>query len=192
MIGNHAAGKAFLRFSFVLASGELRGELNNILQQIRFVVRLHALHDHGGAFQSQTRIHRGLRQRLKVVLTGFAFNAVVLHEDEVPDLHRGIAGAVDQVDAILCGVVGIVAEIVMNLAARPARSGLAHLPEIILAAKAQNSFARRADFSQSFSASSSGPTSSSPPKTVNQRRLESIFSSFTRKSQANLIASSLK
>ena len=39
----------------------------------------------------------------------------------------------------------MLAKIVMNLTARPAGSGLAHLPEIIFAAKAQDSLARRAD-----------------------------------------------
>src|SRR5205085_12294275 len=66
-----------------------------------------------------------------------------LHEDEVPKFGNDIARTVDVVGTV-CLVRRIVAHVIMNLAAWPARAGLAHLPEIVFTAKAQNSLFRRA------------------------------------------------
>src|ERR1043166_1321732 len=76
-------------------------------------------------------------------VSAFDFAPLELHEHQIPKLSDDVGRAVHVCGAVL-GVVGIVAHVVMNLAAWAARAGLAHLPEIIFAAKAQNSLFRRA------------------------------------------------
>ena len=75
-----------------------------------------------------------------------SLGAVVLHKDEIPDLHRRVALAVDPFRMILFRIVRLVAHVIMDLRARPARAGIAHLPKIILAAKAQDPFGFCTDF----------------------------------------------
>src|SRR5205807_1222872 len=72
------------------------------------------------------------------------FAAIELHEDEIPNLCDGVARTVD-VSGGVFSIARITAHVVMNLAARPARAGLAHLPEIVFAPEAQNPIARRSD-----------------------------------------------
>ena len=66
--------------------------------------------------------------------------ALVLHEDEVPELHVPVL-----VDgrAALDAVVG--AAVVVQLAARPARAGDAHRPEVVVHALAHDALERQAD-----------------------------------------------
>ena len=115
-----------------------------VLQQIRFVVRLDALQHDANRSSPMPVSTEGAGSGVKLILARLHFAAIELHEDEVPHLGDDVARAVDVRGAVL-RVARIGAHVVMNLAARPARTGLAHLPEIILAAKAQNSFSRRAD-----------------------------------------------
>src|SRR5689334_23216779 len=77
-------------------------------------------------------------------MTRLNLAAIELHEDQVPDLHDRIAWSI-HVRGGVFRVVGTRAHVVMNFAAWTTRTRLAHLPEIILLAKAQNAFARRAD-----------------------------------------------
>ena len=109
-------------------------------------------HD-GEAFESCARVNGGLGQRLKAIGRKFsglrvavAFaDAVELHEDEVPNLHCRVAGAVDELGTILLRVFGVVAHGVMNFAARAAGACVAHLPEVVLAPETQDALFRRAD-----------------------------------------------
>ena len=57
--------------------------------------------------------------------------AVELHEDQVPDLDEAAAGIVGKLLVLAARLGGLRTQIVVNLRARPARSGLAHLPEIV-------------------------------------------------------------
>src|SRR5205814_1226684 len=72
------------------------------------------------------------------------FAAIELHENQIPKLSDRVARTVDIGGAVL-RVARVVAHVVVNLAARSARTGVGHLPEIIFAPETQNSFARRAD-----------------------------------------------
>ncbi len=56
-------------------------------KEIDVVVVRDALHDRGHALEARTRIHRRLRQRRELAVG----RAVVLHEDQVPDLDPAIA-----------------------------------------------------------------------------------------------------
>ena len=84
-------------------------------------------------------------QRVEFVLIVADLRAVELHEDEVPDLHGGVAGAVDQFGAIEFRVFGVRSLIVMDLRTGSAGADLAHLPEVVFAAKTQNAMRGRAD-----------------------------------------------
>ena len=104
------------------------------LEQIRFVVVADALQHRGDSFQAHARVNRRLGQGLQPAL-GIP---VELHEDQVPDLHEAVA---IRVGAARRAAWRLLAIVVKNLAARPARAGLAHGPEIVgLPATAETAF----------------------------------------------------
>src|SRR6266705_3568473 len=70
-------------------------------------------------------------------------SAFELHEDKIPELCNCVSRPVN-VRGTVFHVPRIVTHVVMNFTARAARSGISHLPEIIFAAKAQDSFSRSA------------------------------------------------
>ena len=72
------------------------------------------MQDNGGALQSQSRIHRRLGQRLEFVFTRLNLDAVVLHEDQIPDLHRRVARAIDQIGAIEVRIFRMLAEVIVD------------------------------------------------------------------------------
>ena len=67
---------------------------------------------------------------------------VVLHEHQVPELHEPVAVRVVQRAAV--GAERRAA-VDVDLAARPARTGVAHLPEVVLVAEALDALHRHAD-----------------------------------------------
>ena len=123
----------------ILDAGLARRRLDQILEQVDFVVGVHALQHRGDALQSHAGVHRGLRQgvqRARVV-------AVVLHEHQVPDFDVAVAVRLGRAGRA-AGDAGTV--IVENLAARAAGAGVAHLPEIVRAAAGLVADARDAVF----------------------------------------------
>src|SRR4051794_10311690 len=83
-----------------------------------------ALQHGGDALEAGAGIDRGLRQRVAHA----AFELLVLHEHEIPDLDEAIA--------ILLGgarrtTPDLVAVVVKDFRTRAARPGIAHLPEIV-------------------------------------------------------------
>ena len=108
---------------------QLRCALDQRRKQIRLVIRNHALQYRRHALQTHPGINRRLWQRRQ--LAGRI--AIKLHEDQIPDLH--IAPAIAAELAIRMPLIRRDrAHVVMNFAARPARAGIAHLPEIIFQA----------------------------------------------------------
>ena len=102
-----------------------RGRFDQMTEEIDLVVRMHALHDGREALEPHARIDRGFRQRFELAVRV----ALELHEDEVPDFYEPIAvfvGASGRAAGDLAAVV------VENLAARAARTGVAHGPEVVL------------------------------------------------------------
>ena len=67
---------------------------------------------------------------------------VVLHEDQVPELHEPLAGGVGQ-RAAVGAVLGAAVDV--QLRARAARAGVAHLPEVVGVAEALDALQGHAD-----------------------------------------------
>lgn len=117
----------------VAHTGQLGGLVDDDLQGVGLVHVLYALEDHGETLEAETGVdvlRREVTEDLEVLLAG-ALAALVLHEDQVPDLH--IALVVDG-RAALFAELG--AAVVVDLGARSAGSGDAHRPVVVLLAQA--------------------------------------------------------
>ena len=101
-----------------------RCRLDQILEEIDLIVRVLALQHRGDALEPHAGIDRRPRQRLHVAL----LVAVVLHEDEIPDLDVAIAVGIRRSRRSACDARTVVVE---DLAARTARAGVGHLPEVV-------------------------------------------------------------
>jgi hypothetical protein len=108
------------------AAGHLGSGGEQALEQVDSVVVVHALHDGGDALEAHARVHAGGRQRVHRALAV----AVVLHEHEVPDLDEAVAVLIGRTWRAAGDIRAVIKE---DLAARPARSGIAHLPEVVAA-----------------------------------------------------------
>ena len=87
------------------------------------------MHDGGEAFEARAGVDRRLRQRIELA----ARVAIELHEDQIPDFD--VAAAVAGESAIGVALIGgSRTHVVMDFAARAARAGVAHGPEIFLQA----------------------------------------------------------
>ncbi len=126
------------RFAGVGDIGELGGALDQRHEEVRLEVGDLALEHSGHALETHARVDGGLGQRCELVAGGLGGGidfgrAVELHEDKVPDFDvSGIVVAEGLVDSRVFG--GFHAHVVKNLGARTARSGLAHLPEVVFQA----------------------------------------------------------
>ncbi len=97
---------------------------DEVAEQIDFVIRMHALHDGGDALEPHSRVDRGLRKRRQHALS----RTIELHEHEIPDLDPAVSvrtGATRR----SAGDTGAV--VIEDLAAGAARTGFAHLPEVV-------------------------------------------------------------
>src|SRR5580692_11796963 len=117
-------------------AGETRCGADQIAKQIDVIVGLDALHDRRDALETGTGIHRGLGQRRQGAIGG----AIVLHENQVPDLDKAIPLLIGGPRRPTRHLGTVIEE---DLATRTARSGVAHGPEIRLRAHAL--YARRID-----------------------------------------------
>ncbi len=136
MIGDHPI-RGEIRIPFGVAVA--RDPLNHFHQgqhQIGAVVRVHTLHNAHNALKAHARIHVHGRQRLQ----RRGVNAVVLNKHQIPDFQ--VAGAVAVHAAHMPGhtlfVAGVRPQIHVDFAARSARPGVSHFPEVILAAVIQH------------------------------------------------------
>ena len=121
MVGDHPQGVVFK----VPHPEDVGRGLDQRLEQVNFVVAVHALHHRGDALQPHAGIYRGAGQRVQ-----FAGGvAVELHEHQVPDLDVAI-----QVVAFTAGgAAGHVRTVVVEqLGTGAAGAGIAHLPEVVL------------------------------------------------------------
>ena len=130
----------------ILAVCFARRRLDQILEQVDLVVRMHALQHRGDALEPHAGVDRGLGQRMQLAV----IVAVELHEHQVPDLDVAIAIGFRRAGRAARDVRTVIVE---DLGARPARPGLAHLPEIValvfgaarLVADARDALARHPD-----------------------------------------------
>src|SRR5580658_6128739 len=97
---------------------------------------MHSLHHRRDALESHAGVDRGLGERGELAVGA----AVVLHENQVPDLDVAVAFLIRRAWRSAGDVGSVVVE---DLAARAARTGVTHGPEIRALAKARE--APRAD-----------------------------------------------
>ena len=117
----------------VLAVGlarQLLGGGDDVAEQVHVVVREDPLQHRGSALEPHAGVHVFGRQIVEQAVGV----PVVLDEDEVPELD--VAGAVGVDGAHMARLAGVVAglgtPVHVDLAARTAGAGVAHLPEVVL------------------------------------------------------------
>ena len=135
MIGDHPQRDVGVRVAAVLAAGLRRDSTQHRAEQVRVVVGPDSLKHRRHPLQARAGVDRRVRQgRAPAVLV-----AVELHEDQVPDL-KVAARIVPFLPAHLGQVRRGVDE---DLAARTAGPGVAHGPEVVLLAAAQDPLRRQ-------------------------------------------------
>ena len=142
MIRHHAQR----RFCGGRTTQDVGCRLQQVLEQVDFIVAVNTLQNRSNPLQPHASVHRGFGQVQHLAVGG----AVVLHEDHVPDLDVAVAvffraarGATRHIRAV----------VVENLGARATGPGITHLPEVIgcvagafVVANAHNPFRRYTDF----------------------------------------------
>jgi hypothetical protein len=132
VLGQHAYGEAVaivVVARAVRATGERAGLVDQRHQQIGLPDALDTLEEAEDPLEAGARVDVLLRQRRTTAVGPL----VVLHEDQVPELHEPPALGVGE-RATFGAVLRPAVEV--QLAARPARPGLPHLPEVVLVAQA--------------------------------------------------------
>ena len=133
MVGDYPVARTAL--VLVLSAHKLFDRPDDRHKKLRIVVAELALFYGDDTLEAHPGIYRRLRQRSKVPL----FVAFVLHEYEVPYLQKAVALSAQ----IVFGTVEVLLSLVVEyLAAGSAGAGIAHLPEVVLVAHAQNAVAR--------------------------------------------------
>ena len=130
VVGDHPQGGVVLGVAPVGFAGEGRRAGENRLEEIGVVVRVDAGDHRRHPFQPGAGVDRRFRQRRQHAARG----ALVLHEDEVPDLE--IAPAVGTLVPTHLRQIGPAIDV--DLAARTAGTGLPHCPEVVLLAAAHD------------------------------------------------------
>ena len=110
--------------AFRLHARGVFGRRDQGAEEIGLIVRLHALHDGGHAFQA----HAGVDLRLGQRALGPVLEPLELHEDEVPELQEPVAVLIGTAR----GPAGQLRALVdKDLGARTAGTGVAHRPEVV-------------------------------------------------------------
>ena len=118
-------------------AGALRDRVEERREEVGVVVRELALDDGRHALEA----HAGVDARRGQGIERPRRVAVVLHEDEVPDLEPAVALALDAEAGLAGGLLGagdVVALEVVDLGAGAARAGVAHRPEVVLHAELED------------------------------------------------------
>ena len=119
----------------ISGTGKLLGYVNNWAQQVRFIDIVYVLQNAGHALDAQAGIDvlfGQLADDLKVALAN-ALAALILHEDQIPDLHVTVViGNRAAVLAVLRTAV------IINLGARATGPRDTHGPVVVLHAEALN------------------------------------------------------
>src|SRR5664280_1411902 len=106
-------------------TGNRLGGLDHRKEQIRGEDRIDSLQDQKDPLESGAGIDAGTGQGLD----GARVPAVVLHEDEIPDLHEPPTAAVSRAARLAIRR----AHVEVDLGTRPTRTGVTHLPEVVVA-----------------------------------------------------------
>ena len=137
VVGDHPERRRELGGRVVRTLRQLRDGLDQGQEEVGLVVRAGALKDRRETLEAGAGVDRGPRQGVH----GAGRVAVELHEDEVPDLDDVVALAVDQLAPPRRQRVGTAVEV--DLGAGAAGAGLAHRPEVVPVAEAQDAVGRR-------------------------------------------------
>lgn len=142
VVGDHAERDVGAVVGAVADAGQLGGPVHDDAQGVGLVHVLYVLQDHGEAFQAQTRVDVLRRQVAedREVLLAVTGAALVLHEDQVPDLHVPLV-----VDGRAALDAELGAAVVVDLGAGAAGSGDAHGPEVVLLAQPLDALGRHPD-----------------------------------------------
>ena len=122
----------------VAVPGDVADDLHDGGERVDVVDGGRLLEDARQPFEARAGIDRRGRQRREPAVPV----AVVLHEHQIPDFHRVVARAVDQLGDVLRQVG---AAKIVNLGTGAARTGVAHRPEIVLLAEPQHAIRRSAN-----------------------------------------------
>ena len=135
VVGDYAERYVRGRVGAVAPTRERLGRGDDRPEEIGVVVAADALEHGSNALEA----HAGVDVLGREVLQRTVRFAVVLNENEIPELDEARAPAVDRADVTrnVAHVAGVGAAVHVDLRARPARPRLAHLPEI-LALEAQD------------------------------------------------------
>ena len=132
MVGNHPHGCIGPRICAEPPAGYPGDPLDQAGKDIGIVVARLALGHGCYTLKPHTGIDAGFRQTGK----GAALIPVELHKDQIPNLEKTVAVAVDP--AIRSAAADLWSLINMDLRARPARPGIPHGPKIVLLAQTDN------------------------------------------------------
>ena len=114
-----------------LQAGRLGDGRQDGREEVRVVVGRLALEHRADALEAHARVDVLVRQRRQHRLLA-VLGRVELDEHQVPDLHDPRVVLVDELLAGRDGPLVVVAQVDVDLRARPARPGLAHHPEVVL------------------------------------------------------------
>jgi hypothetical protein len=133
VVGNDAVGRPQLPHLIVGVTQPPLDGPHDRLEEVRLVIGRHALEHRDQPLEA----HAGVDMLLWQGLERCRAQAVVLNEDQVPQLNEALAVAIQPADmprhALL--VAGGRAAVDVDLAVRTARADLGHLPEVLAAAK---------------------------------------------------------
>jgi hypothetical protein len=134
------------RLGLVGAANGLGASVEQALEQVDLIIRMHVLKHRADSLQAHAGVHRRRRQRMQHAVGG----AVELHEDVVPDLDVTIAVFFRRARRATPDIGAVVVE---DLGARAAGTGIAHGPEVVrgvgralVVADAHHALGRHADF----------------------------------------------
>ncbi len=136
VIGQHAVRHALRSVVLVRHPHRRHRAVDDVGEEVGEVVRLHPLQHGGEALQPHPRVDGGRRERVEVAVRV----AVVLHEDEVPDLQELslLAQLLELLPGHLGAALALGAQVEVDLAARAAGAGVGHLPEVVLVAQPED------------------------------------------------------
>src|ERR1043166_4002684 len=128
VVGDHPV-RGFVR-AVRIDAGEFRHHVDDRAEQVDLVVVVGALEHRGDALEPHAGVDRGARQ----VDAGLRIDLFGLYEQQVPHFDETGAPGAGRAGRAAGNVFAVVVE---DFRARPARTGVAHGPEIIRAGDAQ-------------------------------------------------------
>ena len=139
MVGDDADRDVALVAGRIFPPGHLGGALDEGHEQVGVEVAALALDDGGDALEA----HAGVDGRPRQGPEDAVGALVELHEDEVPELDKAVAPLFDQTEGI--ARLDVRPEVVVDLGTGAARPGIAHGPEVVLLAVAEDPLPGDAD-----------------------------------------------